>query len=128
LTPKAREILNEIRADRRSGIIVPNLHGLVFTLNDGTRITKGHIHAQVKKALKETSVKKFTFHNLRHTALTEWSRMGIHVDIAMKASGHSSVQMHQWYLKLKASDVANAFGTSQIDKRIDKQERVTHHN
>jgi len=41
----------------------------------------------------------------------------------MKASGHSSVQMHQRYVDLQAGDVADAFGTSQIDKRIDKQKR-----
>jgi integrase len=124
LTEKAREIYEQIRADKKAGVIVPNLNGYVFTLNDGTRINRGHIHAQVKKALKQTGVKKFTFHNLRHTALTEWSRMGIHVDVAMKASGHSSTQMHQWYVKLQDADVANAFGTSKIDKRIDKQKRV----
>jgi len=45
------------------------------------------------------------------------------VEVAMKASGHSSVQMHQRYVDLQAGDVADAFGTSQIDKRIDKQKR-----
>jgi integrase len=123
LTPRAREVYEQIKADKKAGSIVPNLSGLVFTLNDGTRINKGHIHAQVKKALKQTGVKKFVFHNLRNTALTEWARQGIPVDVAMKASGHSSVQMHQRYVDLQAADVANAFGTSQIDKRIDKRKR-----
>ncbi len=77
--------------------------------------------------MKETGVKKFVFHNLRNTALTEWARRGIAVDVAMKASGHSSVQMHQRYVDLQAADVADAFGTSQIDKRIDKQKRVARH-
>lgn len=45
----------------------------------------------------------------------------------MKASGHSSMQIHRRYVDLQAKDVANAFGTSQIDKRIDKQNRVTCH-
>jgi integrase len=127
LTARAREILDEIRTEKRSGVIVPNLSGLVFTLNDGTRINRGHIHAQVKKALKQTSVRKFKFHDLRNTALTEWARQGIPVDVAMKASGHSSVQMHKRYVDLHASDVAKIFGTSQIDKRIDKQKRVARH-
>jgi integrase len=123
LTDKAREIYEQIKAEKKAGVIVPNLGGYVFTLNDGTRINRGHIHAQVKKALKQTGIKKLTFHNLRHTALTEWSRMGIHVDVAMKASGHSSTQMHQRYVKLQDTDVANAFGTSQIGKRIGKRNR-----
>jgi hypothetical protein len=32
----------------------------------------------------------------------------------MKASDHSSVQMHKRYVDLQAADIANAFGTSQI--------------
>jgi integrase len=74
--------------------------------------------------VKETGVKKFVFHNRRNTALTEWARQGIPVDVAMKASGHVSVQMHKRYVDLQAADVGKAFGTSQIDRRIDKQTRV----
>jgi integrase len=124
LTDRAREIYEQIKAEKKSGAIVPNVRGLVFTLKDGTPINRGMIHFQIKRAIKETGVKKFVFHNLRNTALTEWARRGIPVDVAMKASGHSSVQMHQRYVDLQAADVANAFGTSQIDKRIDKQNRA----
>jgi integrase len=123
LTDRAREIYEQIRAEKRSGAIVPNLQGLVFTLNDGTPINRSMIHSQVKRAIRETGVKKFVFHNLRNTALTEWARQGIPVDVAMKASGHASVQMHKRYVDLQASDVAKIFGTSQICKRIDKQKR-----
>jgi integrase len=86
------------------------------------------IHAQVKKAIKETGCKKFVFHNLRNTALTEWACMGIAVDVAMKASGHASVQMHKRYVDLQAADVANAFGTSKIDKSFDKQNKGASRN
>jgi integrase len=88
----------------------------------GTRKRRG------KNAMKETGVKKFVFHNLRNTALTEWARRGIAVDVAMKTSGHSSVQMHQRYVDLQAADVADAFGTSQIDKRIDKHNKRASRN
>jgi integrase len=123
LTDRAREIYRQIQADKKSGVIVPNLGGFVFTLNDGTRINKSHVHAQIKRARKTTDVKKFKFHDLRNTALTNWARQGIPVDVAMKASGHASVQMHQRYIDLQAADVANAFGTSQIGKRIGKRNR-----
>ena len=49
------------------------------------------------------------------------------VVVAIRASSHSSVQMHQRYVDLQAADVANAFGTSQINKQIDKQNRVARH-
>src|SRR5262245_12312466 len=112
LTKRAREILEEIRREKRSGAIVPNLNGLVFTKEDGTPITKGMINGQVEKAVRKTKVKKFVFHNYRNTALTEWARRGIHVDVAMKAAGHDSVQMHKRYVRLLQEDIASAFGTS----------------
>jgi integrase len=54
----------------------------------GTRKRRG------KNAMKETGVKKFVFHNYRNKALTEWACSRIPVHVAMKASGHSLVQMH----------------------------------
>lgn len=112
LTAKARAVLEEIKSLRKSGAIVSNVAGLVFTRDNGSAITKSMIHHQLKKALK-TGVTKFTFHNSRNTALTNWARQGIHVDIAMKAAGHSSIVMHRHYLSLGPGDVAQAFGTAE---------------
>jgi integrase len=124
LTDKARAIYQDIGMLKRTGKIVPNVAGYVFTRNDGTKIDKGMIHAQIKKARRANpEMKKFTFHNLRNTALTQWARQGIPVDVAMKAAGHASIEMHQRYVKLQDADVANAFGTSQIGKQIGKQNR-----
>lgn len=123
LTQQCREILAEIRAERQNAAIVP-INGLIFTLPDGRAISRDMIHHQVKKAIKATGVRPLRFHNLRNTALTEWARQGIPVDVAMKASGHASVQMHKRSVDLQAADVGKAFGTYQIDKRIDKQKRV----
>jgi integrase len=114
LTARARAILLDIRADKKSGAIVPNAKGLLFTRDDGRPITKDMIQSQVEKAIKATGVKKFTFHNYRNTALTEWARRGINVDVAMKASGHGSVQMHKRYVDLQEHDVATAFGTAEM--------------
>jgi integrase len=118
LTDRAREIYQAIKAEKKAGVIVPNLGGFVFTLNDGTKINRSHIHAQIKKARRQTDLRKWKFHDLRNTALTEWARQGIPVEVAMKASGHSSVQMHQRYVDLQAADVANAFKTSQVSKKM----------
>jgi integrase len=112
LTARARAILDEIRSERRKSGVAP-LSGLVFTREDGRPVTKDMIQSQVERAIKVTGVKKFTFHNYRNTALTEWSRQKIAVDVAMKASGHSSVQMHKRYVDLQQEDVAAAFGTGR---------------
>ena len=98
----------EIRELRHAGAIVSHIRDLVFTQDDGSPITKGLINYQVERAVK-SGIAKFRFHDLRHTTLTKWSREGIHVDVAMLAGGHSSVQMHQRYTHLQDTDVANAF-------------------
>ena len=59
-------------------------------------------------------VKWFVFHNLRNTALTEWARQGIPVDVAMKASGHSSVQMHQRYVDLQERTLPTRSGPRKL--------------
>ena len=66
-------------------------------------------------------VKKFVFHNYRNTALTDWADEGIHVDVAMQASGHTSVQMHKRYVGLQRHHIAKAFGL----KRPVTQKSVT---
>jgi hypothetical protein len=48
LTARARVILQEIRAEKRNGAIVPNAMGLIFTRDDGRPITKDMIEAQVE--------------------------------------------------------------------------------
>lgn len=110
LTERAKQIFDEIRRDKKSGAIVENVAGLIFTREDGTAITKDMIAKAVKRAAKKASVKDFRFHDYRHTALTDWARRKIHVDVAMLAAGHESVQMHKRYVNLQDKDVAQAFG------------------
>ena len=125
LTEKARAVLQEIRSLRRRGAIDTNVHGLVFTRDDGRTITKDMIQFQVEKVITTTKVKKFVFHNYRNTALTAWARRGINVDVAMKASGHSSVQMHKRYVDLQDNDVANAFGTAYCNENCNENFETT---
>jgi|SoiMethySBSTD1v2_1073268.scaffolds.fasta_scaffold373883_1 integrase len=93
-----------------------------MTLSWGSAISRGHIHAQVKKALRNTGVRKFVFHNLRNTALTEWARrQGIPVDAAMKASGHSSVQIHKRYVDSGRPILQTPSGLRKlVDKLVNK--------
>ncbi len=91
LTDRVLEILEEIEQEKRSGAIVANVNGLVFTRDDGRPITKDMITQAVRVARKRAKIENFRFHDYRHSAKTEWSRRGVHVDIAMKAAGHNSV-------------------------------------
>ena len=85
----------------------------------GRAIDKDMITGAIKRVRKKTGVKDFRFHDYRHSAKTTWSRRNIHVDIAMLAAGHSSVQMHKRYVNLKGSDVAEAFGLSHTGLKKD---------
>jgi integrase len=124
LTQRCQQILDEIKVEQLSGSAIANVNKLIFTNPDGSPITKGQIEYQVESALKKSCVKKFLFHNYRNTALTRWARQGINVYVDMKASGHSSVQMHKRYVDLND----NAFGTSQIATEIVTEERVAKRN
>jgi integrase len=110
LTDRVLELLDEIEREKRRGKIVANVNGLIFTRDDGRAIKKDMITQAVRLARKRAEVADFHFHDYRHSAKTEWSRQGVHVDVAMKAAGHKSVAMHQRYVNLKPGDVAKAFG------------------
>ena len=73
-------------------------------------ISGNMIHKALRKACKRPGVKDFRFHDTRHTAKTEWARRGIPVEAAMLGAGHKSVQMHQAYVHLQASDVGKPSG------------------
>ena len=118
LTDRVLQVLDEIEQEKRRGNIVANVNGFVYR-NDGRAINKDMITQAIRLARKRAGVSDFRFHDYRHSAKTEWSRQGVHVDVAMKAAGHNSVAMHQRYVNLKPGDVARAFGIcSMVFKRI----------
>jgi len=130
LTQRARAILEEIKAEKKRGAIIPNVAGLVFTRPDGSPISKDMIHAQVEKAMR-AGLKKFVFHNYRNTAMTQWRRKNVSVDAVMRAGGWSSTQMYRRYLDMNEDDVAAAFGIasdSQIATGIVTQDRALSRN
>jgi len=53
--------------------------------------------------------------------MTQWRRWGVGIHAVMRDGGWTSVQIYERYLDMDEDDVANAFGTSQIDTRIDTQ-------
>ena len=124
LTDRVAEILDEIEAERKQSKI-RNVHGLIFTRENGKRITKDAIIGTLKRACRDARVKNFTFHDLRHCAKTAWARKGIPAEAAMLAAGHSSFQMHQRYIHLQRSDVAKAFGILQHGCNTDSPAKDT---
>ena len=86
LTDLVLEILDEIEREKRRGAVVANVNRLVFTRDDGRAITKNMITQAGWVARKHAKSAALRFHDYRHSAKTEWSRRGVHVDVAIKAA------------------------------------------
>ncbi|MBI1997552.1 MAG: site-specific integrase, partial [Deltaproteobacteria bacterium] len=50
-------------------------------------------------------MEKFTFHDFRHCAITNWHTMNLPVSAAMRMAGHSSVASHKKYVNLGTKDL-----------------------
>jgi hypothetical protein len=63
--------------DRKSGKIVANINGLIFTRDDGIAITKAMLTGAVGTARRRAKVSDFRFHDYRHVAQTNLVRQNI---------------------------------------------------
>ena len=122
LTHRSRAILEEIKAEKKRGAIISNVAGLVLRVTDH-RSPRG---CSTRRSKRRYDPALESSHDYRNTALTQWRREGISVDAVMRAGGWTSTQMYKRYLDMNEDDVADAFGTSQIDKRIDKRKKAAH--
>jgi integrase len=111
LTDAVKKVLADIKRERQRAK-VQTISSLVFIREDGRPITGDMLNKARLKACKRAKVSDFKFHDSRHTAKTSWARRGIPVEAAMLGAGHASVQMHQAYVHLQASDIGKAFGTA----------------
>ena len=104
-TPELKALISELQAERRR---VPNVDGLVLTM-DGQPIDKLKFEYHFRRACKNAGVKDFSFHDLRHCAITRWAANGVPTAAAMLAAGHSSVASHKRYQNLTKTDLKTAF-------------------
>src|SRR5258705_1912293 len=109
LTSIVRTVLKEIRSERGKIQNLTSRH--VFTKN-GRPINKTMIENAMASTLKRAKIENFCFHDLKHCAKTSWVRRGIPAEVAMKAAGHKSWQMHARYIHIQKTDVATLFNCS----------------
>lgn len=73
------------------------------------------IHKGFDEAVRKANIKKFRFHDLRHTAATRMTEMGIDLAVVQEILGHSDVKTTMRYAhpvperKLKAIEVLNDY-------------------
>jgi integrase len=99
-----REVLEELRAEQRK---VPNLGGYVFTRKNGHPIAS--IRTAFERARNLAKLDHVIFHDLRRTAITRWTDLGIPRDFVMAASGHKPSSVHDRYLNFTDKQLAEAF-------------------
>jgi integrase len=106
ISPDLSAVLNELKAEQRK---VGNISNRVFT-NRGRPILS--IRTAFELAREKAKIRDLHLHDLRHTAITRWSAMGIPRDIVMAASGHHSIQVHDGYVNIKENHIKDAFSVA----------------
>jgi integrase len=113
LTDKVREVLREIRAERKTSKVQPLTDRDLVFMRDGKLISPNMVNKARLKACTIAGVEDFRFHDFRHCAKSRWADEGIQVDVAMLAAGQKSVQMHIDYTHMQEANIAKAFGTGK---------------
>jgi len=103
-TPELSALISELQQRRRR---VPNAAGLVLTM-DGQPIDKLKFQYLFRRACTRAKINGFTFHDLRHCAISRWVSNGVPTAAAMLAAGHS-VASHKGYQNLTKNDLKAAF-------------------
>lgn len=77
-----------------------SIDGLVFP------VTIEALKQAYKRAVARAGIKDFTFHDLRHDALTRLAKLGLSVLELRAISGHATANMLQRYVSIDAGDLA----------------------
>ena len=80
-----------------------NIYGRVFP------ITMEALKQAYERAVTRAEISGFTFHDLRHDALTRLAQQGFNILELRAISGHKTMQMLQRYTHLRAEDLAKKF-------------------
>jgi integrase len=91
LTTRVLEIL-------KANLKVRHLHcNLIFSSENGTRITASNLGRAFRKALKSAGIEDFRFHDLRHTFASRCAQGGVDLYLIQKYLGHKDPRMVQRY-------------------------------
>lgn len=91
LSPACIKLLNSIPR---------SIDGLIFPVTIQT------LKQAYQRAVKRAGIDDFTFHDLRHDALTRLAKMGFNILELRAISGHTTANMLQRYVSINANDLA----------------------
>jgi len=118
IDPAVISALDDYINDFRSGTgetLFLNQHGDTFKLNGWASV-----FARLRDELRKEGINGFCAYRMRHTAITNWRRVGIHPSDMQQMAGHKSFQTTQGYIgKRRAEELVrlpSAF--SKIYRRV----------
>jgi integrase len=114
-----RQVLDELRAEQRK---VPNLGAYIFTRKNGQPITS--IRTAFEKARHDAKLDRIILHDLRRSAISRWTDLGIPRDFVMAASGHKPSNVHDRYLNFTDKQLTDAFQVVMVSPQ-DRQKLFT---
>jgi len=100
--PKAKE-LEKIPLNRRRHRKNKEVNGpenAVFSIDDNKK--------WFKNAVTRAGIKKFRWHDLRHTFISRLVQRGVNLRIVQEAAGHRTIAMTGRYAHLNKTDLSNA--------------------
>jgi integrase len=96
-TKKSKTVpINKVLTDIVNRCIRHLHHDFIFTHNNGP-IKYSKLRYHFKKVVEEAKIEDFTFHDFRHTCITNWRRQGHDYFKIMKASGHKTLAVFKRY-------------------------------
>ena len=122
--PILKELLTVLKAWKKINDHAGN--GLVFPSEkahfEGARMSKQNVSKVYRKYVKEAKIKTTTnFHGLRHTAGTNFMRMGYDINEVAKILGHSSLEVTRMYEHLTSKDLTDKM--LSIEGELSQHER-----
>ena len=104
ITWELREVFLEIKEEQKR---LANVSGYVFTRKNGQPMKS--IRTAFERARNQAKLTDVVPHDLRRTAITSWTELGIPRDVVMAASGHKPVNVHDRYLNFSDKQLTEAF-------------------
>jgi integrase len=97
----------------------------VFTHN-GKLITGSTIRVGLEMACRRAGLENFTFHDLRHTYITDKDRQGYSHTVIMAATGHKTMKMFRRYRTVDKGDLRTLVeGKEKNGQYLDSDTKLT---
>ncbi|SDI31834.1 tyrosine-type recombinase/integrase [Propionivibrio dicarboxylicus] len=87
-------------------------------------VTAETLKQAYKRAVDRSGIEDFTFHDLRHDALTRLAKMGFNILELRTISGHATANMLQRYVSIDAGDLAGRLAGQKISREGQNLRRV----